>query len=668
MLATSQRCLAQRQRWITTHFSSLSSSSPRWTPVNHGRLFATSSRRQLYIEEPLTILDRPPASVAILGGGLTGLTTAFFLSRANPHTKITIYEANDHTGGWIDSQEVKVRGLDGQKGTVCFQRGARLVKPQHQTKSPYRYDDLIFYFLVDQLNLADSLQSPPKGVDLAKFIYYPDHLVRLPGMSDLKDPLKLYRTLTSEPLFEGLFPSLAHLVWTQFFSFLIPPSLRPPTSDDLSRQERSVGQHFQRLFGQRDLVDNLLSAVMHGIYGGDVWKLSVQRSPFWNAPKDGRYPPLGIGNAWVDPADVEVLLSMRHQESMENLARAGLDRSAHWFPSGLDELTDALGAYLQKRRNVTIKKGAAVTSLKYAARTDRVALTTSKQPTPVTYEKVISTLYAKTLANICPPGQLPSLEKTTAATIRVVNLWYPQPGLNHPNNGFGYLIPQSVSFEENPDFVLGVLFDSDREWVLNPKTGQYDNRGKDTIRGTKLTVMMGGHYWDHLPKRLIPDGPTAIEMAKKAVARHMGWPESYNEHVVASTKLCQDCIPQHLVGHRERMKAAHGELLQAFHGRVAVAGGSYQSPGVLPSIRAGHDVAVQVSGWLKLTSKEENRECYFTVGDTGLWRFAHSFVRLLRMPENKMPLRGAKAKEKTLFSFGAFIDSYREKRQESQPE
>jgi oxygen-dependent protoporphyrinogen oxidase len=40
--------------------------------------------------------------------------------------------------------------------------------------------------------------------------------------------------------------------------------------------KETVGDYVQRMCGgRRELVDNILSAMMHGIYGGDVWKLGV---------------------------------------------------------------------------------------------------------------------------------------------------------------------------------------------------------------------------------------------------------------------------------------------------------------------------------------------------------------------------------------------------------
>ncbi|KAK4648383.1 oxygen-dependent protoporphyrinogen oxidase [Podospora bellae-mahoneyi] len=641
MLATSQRCLARSQRLITS--SHLSSSLRSSSPPRYSRLLSTTSvwRQSNHddVDGLPTIFDRPPASVAVLGGGLTGLATAFWLAWWHPQMKITIYEASNRLGGWIDSEEVKVKGLTGEKGSVWFQRGARMVNPQHSKGPLYRYDDLAFYLLVTQLGLSEQLQNAPETEVMGKYIYYPDHLVQLPNKS--MTLLEVWQTLRKEPLFEGLFPSLWSFGKTRLRQ-LFTSTLKPPTQDAHSKNELSVGEHFTKMFGRPDLVENVLSAVMHGIYGGDVWKLSVQRTPFWDVLKDGGYPRLPPAYTWLDTPDAELLNWIR-RDACRELAEDHLTTSAHWFPSGLNELTDALVEFLKKRGNVTIRLGHRVTSMTYAAKADRVAIRTSKQSTPITYEKVISTLYAKTLADICSPGTLPSLEKSTATTIRVVNLWYPEPGLNHPHKGFGYLIPQSVPFQENRHFILGVMFDSDREWVPNPhRPGQYINRGKDTIRGTKLTVMMGGHYWDHLPPHEIPDEQTAIRYAKKAVARHLGFSRATNDTAVVSTKLCKDCIPQQLVGHRERMKAAHEELLAAFRGRVAVAGGSYQVPGVLPSIRAALDIARQIRGsfhWQDAPRAVETKS--ITVGDTGLWRFAAPVRSMVRVDKSEFTaLRG----------------------------
>lgn len=269
---------------------------------------------------------------------------------------------------------------------------------------------------------------------------------------------------------------------------------------------------------------------------------------------------------------------------------------------------------------------------------------------------MISTIFSKTLAGLTD-GHLPSLEDTKAVTIQLVNLWYPAPFLNHPHHAFGYLLPQALSFEQNPECLLGVIFDSDREFSI-PTASAPDvtNRGADTVHGTKLTVMMGGHYWDDLPDGFLPDADAAAEMAKRAVARHLGLDPSVADHaVVASSKLCRSCLPQHEVGHVARMRAAHIELEWAFKGRLAVAGQSYQAPGVLPAVRAARDIAMQVAGLgARARANGETGQVHgegeregegdaaaaaaaMSVGDTGLKRFFGQ--PLVAVERIRLPLR-----------------------------
>ena len=69
-------------------------------------------------------LPNPHAGdIAILGGGLTGLATAFHLTRQLPQAKITIYEKNTRLGGWVNSEKVKVHD-----GEVLFEWGPRTLR------------------------------------------------------------------------------------------------------------------------------------------------------------------------------------------------------------------------------------------------------------------------------------------------------------------------------------------------------------------------------------------------------------------------------------------------------------------------------------------------------------------------------------------------------------
>ena len=241
---------------------------------------------------------------------------------------------------------------------------------------------------------------------------------------------------------------------------------------------------------------------------------------------------------------------------------------------------------------------------------------------------MISSLLSQTLYGLTDKA-LPSLRNEDAVTIQVVNLLYPKSRLNHPHAGFGYLIPTSVDFEkQNPEAALGVIFDSDIEAAMTAASPDHEP-GRDPWNYTKLTVMLGGHHWDFLRPGDWPTPEEAAAMAQSVVERNLGIPVS--EPVYASVKLCENCIPQHRVGHMGRMAAAHHELTAAFGGKLAVVGGSYTAQGVLPSLRAARDMAMRVAGrdYGRTFNDEELVPDMAHVGDTGLARFAYPSVDLV---------------------------------------
>lgn len=159
----------------------------------------------------------------------------------------------------------------------------------------------------------------------------------------------------------------------------------------------------------------------------------------------------------------------------------------------------------------------------------------------------------------------------------VVNLYYRSTAIL-PEQGFGYLIPRSIPFAQNPERALGVVFDSDAV------------PGQDTVPGTKVTVMFGGHWWDTYDS--YPDEEEGAAMAKSILKRHLGVEE---EPATVNVGLQRNCIPQYTVGHDMRMGKAHHELLRAFKGKLAVAGNSYTGVGLNDCVRAARDTALDVA-------------------------------------------------------------------------
>lgn len=219
-----------------------------------------------------------------------------------------------------------------------------------------------------------------------------------------------------------------------------------------------------------------------------------------------------------------------------------------------------------------------------------------------TYNRIIATNAAPNLAKQLsqssqqvqkpPQNTIQCLEKHNyAATVMVVNLYYPDPDLL-PVTGFGYLIPRSIPFEQNPERALGVIFGSD------------SSVGQDTAPGTKLTVMFGGHWWDDWQESDYPDHTTAVQMSRSLLERHLGITD---EPTVARIRLQRNAIPQYTVGHISRLQELSRSVQQDFNKRLTLAGCWYNGVGVADCIRQGYLAASYGVGARKLDAGQGDR-------------------------------------------------------------
>ena len=80
------------------------------------------SLRRHYASTPTT--DHKATDVAVIGGGITGLASAYYLSKALPNAKITLIERNPRLGGWVRTETVNVG-----TGKVVFELGPRTLRP-----------------------------------------------------------------------------------------------------------------------------------------------------------------------------------------------------------------------------------------------------------------------------------------------------------------------------------------------------------------------------------------------------------------------------------------------------------------------------------------------------------------------------------------------------------
>lgn len=211
----------------------------------------------------------------------------------------------------------------------------------------------------------------------------------------------------------------------------------------------------------------------------------------------------------------------------------------------------------------------------------------------------ISNFNAQAIRNL-----LSSLNK--AVDVMVVNLYYDNVDL--VPDGFGYLIPRSLAPEQNPEDGLGVIFSSNLEL-------EQDDINK--LSGTKLTIMMGGHYWrnnNSNEEDALPDEQTGIAMAKDLFERHLGITDG--DLVQADARLHRNCIPQYEVGHVSRMDSLDPLLRDLFGGSLKVAGAWYTGVSLNDCVRNGHLAALSI---LSGNKEETGLQKYVANNAEGSW-------------------------------------------------
>ncbi|KIX04016.1 protoporphyrinogen oxidase [Rhinocladiella mackenziei CBS 650.93] len=522
------------------------------------------------LREDLTSKTTNPSAqkVAVLGGGITGLAAALHL-RWHVDAEITVYEKSSRLGGWIDSEVVQV-----DDGKVLFEWGPRTLRPGLEGTGISTAD-----MLARLDHIRDELLIIPKASPAAtnRYIFYPDHLTRMPAPStDLIQVLRNVYGLFTEPIFHGMFQAL----WNERFVAQRNPKVR----------DESVGDFLQRRVG-KSLTDNIVSSIFHGIYAGDIYKLSARTllPVLWYLEIRNKENFAGISTEmaqltldrlaiglqsasqfsklrWFDAPDSTELLDV--------LERA----SVYTFKRGLGQLISSLETVLNRVAKMRILKSSPVEDVTFDKKTQKISIKT--KDTTSTYDYVVSSLDPSAMKqfmarNANTRGVTFDQKVATACdhsnvsvSVMVVNLFYSNPDLIPRSiRGFGYLIPRSVPLDQNPERALGTIFSSESS------RDDSRNESQDTASGTKLTVMMGGHWWDGWAPSDLPDEKQAIEMAKSLLRRHL----NINElPVVAKARLNRDCIPQYPVGYRDDMATIHDALLSQYEGRLKVAGPWWQ--------------------------------------------------------------------------------------------
>jgi oxygen-dependent protoporphyrinogen oxidase len=344
--------------------------------------------------------------------------------------------------------------------------------------------------------------------------------------------------------------------------------------------EESVGVFLKRRFGTP--VAHLASAVMHGIYAGDVWKLSAfEILPFLSLFERSRGPiiPGALIKGGMSNEDI-ALMKILEAERSDAFIEGMRDASIFYFRGGLQTLAQALADKVAQFPNVTIHRGIEVSKVVPPDQDELVTIYTSpstgEAESSRRYTKVISALSAKQTSPLVG-AKLSTLQDIPFVTVMVINFYFDKADLLKRYPGFGYLIPQPAHGNHRESDVLGVIFDS----YVTPNI----DSSKTAPTGTKVTAMMGGHYWDG--RASLPSEDEAISEALRLLREHLGIIQYPSDVLVT---LQKDCIAQYNVGHKAKLAHLRKQVIENYGGKLALVGSSYTGVGVNDCIRAGREL------------------------------------------------------------------------------
>ncbi len=321
------------------------------------------------------------AAVAVVGAGLTGLTTAYRLKQRG--SRVVVYEAGDRIGGSIKS--VRRDGYLAELGPNSLAAPSAAVAT-----------------LLAELGL-DPTKVNAASAARHRYIVRRGRLLRLP-----MSPAEL---LTSRLLSNGAKLAI-------FGEPLVEPSDSP--------LEESVAAFARRRFNQ-EVLEYIVNPLIAGIFAGDPEQLSVRHA----LPK---LHALERTHGSVMKAFVQMMKARR--EAGEAGTGPG---SVISFHDGLQEIPDALGRELTSE----LRLRSPVTQLRKGPRgwTVGAAFQTPELFDAVVYAAPAHSLDEIDL-DLAGAERLSTLASIEHPPVAVVALGFRRDQLSHPLDGFGFLVPE----------------------------------------------------------------------------------------------------------------------------------------------------------------------------------------------------------------------------------
>jgi oxygen-dependent protoporphyrinogen oxidase len=319
--------------------------------------------------------------VAIIGGGISGLTCAYRLKQAG--YDVVLLERDKHVGGVMKSEHRD--GFLTETGPNSFQNAPEIMQ------------------LIEELGLTGELVTAPASAP--RYVYYQGRLHEFP-----MSPAKLFST----PLLN---------LWGVLRIFLEPFARQPPS------HEETIAEFIERRFG-RQVLEVFMEPFVSGVYAGDSRRLCVRSTFPMLTEFEEQYGSVLKGfikskQTAPKPRPQRQLCSF--QQGLSTLPQTLADRLGSSLMTSVDVIS-----LNPVKLNATIRFSLEID------RHDRIE-TLSADAVIVATPAFVATHLVKSFSRELV-DVLASIESPPLA---VVCLSYDQAAFPRPLDGFGFLIPRS---------------------------------------------------------------------------------------------------------------------------------------------------------------------------------------------------------------------------------
>ena len=470
--------------------------------------------------------------LVIVGGGIAGLSAAYYTQKQAPDVSITLLEAGDSWGGKITTHRV---GFD--DGDFIIEGG------------PDTF-----------------LATKPWGVALCKELGLGD---RLHGTNQKQKNTYVLHRNKLQPLPDGLAMMIPTNIPSILKSQLVSWSGKTRMGLDFllpsqnGHHDESLGRFVSRRLG-REAYENLIEPLMSGIYAGDGDKLSLRSTFPYLHDLEHKYGSLARG-----------ALKMRQQMASRGQSTQG-SRSAFLTPTtGLAEIVEALVETLTEngvvlRLNTPISRIILSRSEADGTRHGALYLVDSDSGETLEADSVILATPAPVSGSLLAsfdPELATVLGSIPYASTATVTLAYRQSDLSRPLDGYGYVIPRR---------------EGRRALACTWTSTKFPHRAPEGYALIRVFVGRAGQESD------IPWNENGLlELAREELELTLGITA---EPLVNRVFIWESAMPQYNLGHPEKLAQIDAALEK--HPGLALAGNGYRGIGIPDCIHSG-ELAVQ---------------------------------------------------------------------------